>query len=148
MDYNGLSGYLTTIIDDAENNFVTSVAGSTTAVWIGATSEISYVNPLLAPDEQYSSETALRGVYHWGAGPEAGALITYRPWFDGEPNGTATDRCLLTSWHVPTGRWNDAHCNGAGADASLLAASGVVAFTLGSALLLARRARRGNAAAR
>ncbi len=109
LTYNGLTGYLVTIADDAENDLVTAATGGVTH-HIAATSEIAYVNPLLAPEDQYDDEGQLRGVYHWGAGPEAGDRITYLPWFDGEPNGTAFDRCVLTNWFSGDGRWNDSGC--------------------------------------
>lgn len=113
LTYNGLTGYLVTITSSTENTFVSASTGATTH-YIAATSEISYVNPLLPDDEQYGSESELRGIYHWGAGPEAGDRVTDIPWFPGEPNGLAAERCLLTNW-FPTpefgpGLWNDGAC--------------------------------------
>ena len=108
MIHDGLEGYLTTITSDGENNFVVAASGGGTA-WIAATTEIAYVNPLRAPADQYTTNAQIAGVPHWGTGPEGGQQSTYTSWFDGEPNGTATDRCMLTSW-VVAGRWNDAGC--------------------------------------
>lgn len=109
QSYNGLTGYLATISSDAENSFLTTQTGGVTA-FFAATSEILYVNPLLPPADQYSDESELRGVFHWGAGPEAGARPSYVPWFPGEPNGVQSDRCLLTNWNGPTALWNDSPC--------------------------------------
>lgn len=110
MNLNGLTGYLTTITTPEENSFVTAATSGTTH-FIAATSEITYVNPLLAPEDQYSNEAELRAVYYWGAGPEAGERVTYTPWFPDEPNGVVSDRCLLTNWFSGNGLWNDAGCS-------------------------------------
>ena len=109
LSYNGLTGYLATITSPEENSFVTAQAGGATA-YIAATSEIEYINPLLAPENQYATEFDARGRYHWGAGPEAGMEITWAQWFPGEPNGYASERCLLTNWGGPNGQWNDGGC--------------------------------------
>ena len=109
LDYNGLTGYLATITSEAENTFLAALTGPVTAHF-SATSEILYVNPLLPPADQYANESELRGIYHWGAGPEAGVQASYLPWFPGEPNGVQSDRCLLTNWNGATGLWNDGSC--------------------------------------
>lgn len=109
LSFNGLTGYLATITSPEENSFVTAHAGGATA-YIAATSEIEYINPLLAPENQYANEVDARGRYHWGAGPEAGTEITWAQWFPGEPNGYASERCLLTNWGGPNGQWNDGGC--------------------------------------
>lgn len=109
QNYNGLTGYLATITSGTENTFLTTATGGITA-YLAATSEILYVNPLLDPADQYADESELRGIYHWGAGPEAGQQVTFIPWFPGEPNGVQFDRCLLTNWNGPTAQWNDGSC--------------------------------------
>lgn len=109
LTYNGLTGYLVTITSAEENAFVTAQAGGATA-YIAATSEIAYINPLLAAEDQYASEVDARGRYHWGAGPEAGVQLTWAPWFPDEPNNLAGERCLLTNWNGPTALWNDGGC--------------------------------------
>ncbi len=109
LNYNGLTGYLATITSATENDFLTTETGGVTA-FFAATSEILYVNPLLDPADRYTDESQLRGVYYWGAGPEAGQQVGFAPWFPGEPNGVQTDRCLLTNWFQPTGLWNDSPC--------------------------------------
>ncbi|MDO9591356.1 MAG: hypothetical protein Q7J04_09460, partial [Microcella sp.] len=60
--YNGLTGYLVTITTSAENTFVSAVTGNTTH-YIAATSEIEYINPLLAPEDRYANEFDARGQY-------------------------------------------------------------------------------------
>jgi hypothetical protein len=109
LTYNGLTGYLVTITSGEENTFVTTQAGGAT-VYIAATSEIEYVNPLLAPENRYANEFDARGRYHWGSGPEAGVQLTWAPWFPDEPNNLAGERCLLTNWNGATGLWNDGNC--------------------------------------
>lgn len=113
LTYNGLTGYLVTITTSAENTFVSAATGSTTH-YIAATSEIEYINPLLPPEDRYANEFDARGQYHWGAGPEAGERVTWAPWFPGEPNGPAAERCLLTNWfpapEFGPGLWNDGGC--------------------------------------
>lgn len=109
LHYNGLTGYLATITSDTENTFLGTETAGVTA-WFAATSEISYVNPLLPLDEQYADESELRGVYHWGAGPEAGEQLSYFSWFEGEPNGLVDERCLLTNWNGDPALWNDSFC--------------------------------------
>ncbi len=113
LTYNGLTGYLVTITTSAENTFVSAVTGNTTH-YIAATSEIEYINPLLAPEDRYANEFDARGQYHWGAGPEAGERVTWAPWFPGEPNNFANERCILTNWfpapEFGPGLWNDGGC--------------------------------------
>jgi LPXTG-motif cell wall-anchored protein len=111
--HDGQQGYLATITSADENNFVATLGGGGTA-YIAATTEIAYVNPLRAPAAQYTSNAQIAGNPHWGAGPEAGLPATYVPWFPGEPNGTATDRCMLTNWFLTNaGLWNDGGCGDA-----------------------------------
>lgn len=112
MTYRGLTGYLTTITDAAENAFVTTASAGAT-LSIGATDEIAYINPFRAADEQYPSNASIQGNFHWGSGPEAGTPITFAQWFPGEPNNTATERCTVTNWFVPTGEWNNTDCSSA-----------------------------------
>ena len=108
--HDGRQGYLATVTSATEDNFVNSAIGGTTA-WIAATTEIAYVNPFRAPADQFASNSDIAGNPHWGAGPEAGLQAPYVPWFDGEPNGTATDRCILVNWVGPGRGWNDAGCS-------------------------------------
>ncbi len=113
LNLNGLTGYLVTITSPEENSVVSGVSNFSTH-HISATSEITYVNPLLPDDEQYDNEAELRGVFFWGSGPEAGEQVTYFPWFPGDPNGFVTDRCILTNWFVSNsgpGLWVDAGCS-------------------------------------
>ncbi len=113
LTYNGLTGYLVTITSSTENTFVSTATGATTH-YIAATSEIDYINPLLPPEDRYANEFDARSQYHWGAGPEAGERVTWAPWFPGEPNGPAAERCLLTNWfpapEFGPGLWNDGGC--------------------------------------
>jgi len=108
--HDGRQGYLATVTSATEDNFVNGAIGGTTA-WIAATTEIAYVNPYRAPADQFASNSAIAGTPYWGAGPEAGLQAPYLPWFDGEPNGTATDRCILVNWVGPGRGWNDAGCS-------------------------------------
>lgn len=71
MNLNGLTGYLTTITTPEENSFVTAATSGTTH-FIAATSEITYVNPLLAPEDQYSNEAELRAVVLLGCWARGG----------------------------------------------------------------------------
>lgn len=108
--HDGQQGYLATVTTASEDNFVNTAIGGTTA-YLAATTEIAYVNPYRAPADQFASNAAIAGNPHWGAGPEAGLQAPYVPWFPGEPNGTATDRCILTNWFMPGLGWNDSPCS-------------------------------------
>ena len=108
--HDGQQGYLATVTSASEDTFVNTAINGTTA-WIAATTEIAYVNPFRAPADQFASNSSIAGTPYWGAGPEAGLQAPYVPWFDGEPNGTATDRCILVNWVGPGRGWNDAGCS-------------------------------------
>lgn len=97
----GMTGYLATITDHAENDFV---ANYTTAenVWIGA------------------SDAAGEGVWAWVTGPEAGTtfstgnaehgtvdVATYASWAPGEPNDSQGEDYAVTNWQGSLGQWND-----------------------------------------
>jgi LPXTG-motif cell wall-anchored protein len=109
--HDGQQGYLATVTSAVEDNFVNGTAIGGTTAWIAATTEIAYVNPYRAPADQFASNSAIAGNPHWGAGPEAGLQAPYVPWFPGEPNGTATDRCILVNWFSPGAGWNDSPCS-------------------------------------
>ena len=93
----GLDGYLATITDLAEQNFILLNVTRSVA-WLGG------------------NDRAVEGVWRWVVGPEAGSIF-YGPgapvgafayWNGGEPNdccGGEDD--LVFGWDFSTGRWND-----------------------------------------
>jgi len=102
--FEGAVGHLVTIVDQAEQDFVSALAGEQMA-WIAASDE----------------ET--EGTWKWVEGPETGTIfwqegttttgtITYAGWSLNEPNnywiaGRDEDACLINWFRINDGRWND-----------------------------------------
>lgn len=121
----GLTGYLTTITSQSENDFIASKVNAQN-VWIGATDNSSYIagGTALSPNPN-SSE----GQWHWTTGPEAGLRFTdnnaansqtpgqasagrFAAWATGEPNDSGSnEHCAVTNWSGTAGRWNDLPCD-------------------------------------
>lgn len=85
--YMGMQGYLATITDQAENNFIYSLISSN--AWLGAT-----CHPDLNP---YNNSLSTEKKYYWVTGPEAGTYFSqgnqsvngsYVHWNSGEPNNS------------------------------------------------------------
>ena len=102
MKYYGLQGYLATILDQVENDFITSKLVG--VGWIGA------------------SDREEADVWKWVTGPEAGTVfwdkgnhVGYSNWNSGEPNnsGTGGEWCghMMYADGV-RGTWNDLNNNG------------------------------------
>lgn len=127
----GVKGYLATITNQAENDFIAAKVGGATNAWIGA------------------NDVDLMGQFKWMTGPEAGtvfwqaqcaasntcghnfdptnpAVNTYSSWADGEPNNWGStppnpadpkEECVVInrkvrgSTVVAVGKWNDLPCN-------------------------------------
>ena len=89
MSYLGMTGYLATAVDSAENMFISSNVGGGVLGWLGA------------------SDDGAEGNWTWRTGPEAGQALTYFNWFSGEPNNCCNgENFLQTNWGV-VGQWND-----------------------------------------
>jgi LPXTG-motif cell wall-anchored protein len=127
LTYKNKPGYLTNITSEAENDFVADRSGARD-VWIGATSNLDFVNaaraaatPPLTPP--FTVDPKITGDYYWGAGPETGAAIStglsavgkrpvavggsFTSWAPGEPNNyqydptkssTTGEDCAVTNW--------------------------------------------------
>lgn len=124
----GQTGYLATITDAGENDFVTSKIPGAVNVWVGAS------------DADPAENT--EGDWKWVTGPEAGTVffrgcetsatartgtvVTYANWATNEPNNwlgsscsstTAhQEDCAVTNWSgglasETSGFWNDLACN-------------------------------------
>lgn len=102
MTYYGLQGYLTTILDQVENDFITSKLIG--VGWIGA------------------SDIEEESVWKWVTGPEAGTVfwengkqVGYSNWNQGEPNniGAGGEWCghMMYAQQV-RGTWNDLNNTG------------------------------------
>ncbi len=85
--YMGMQGYLATITDQAENDFIYSLISSN--AWLGATCHPSF-NP-------YNNSPVASKQYYWVTGPEAGTYFSvgstsvngnYVHWNSGEPNNS------------------------------------------------------------
>ncbi len=101
LSFGGNFGHLVTIVDQAEQDFVSDLADGAMG-WIGASDE----------------ET--EGTWKWVEGPEAGTVfwqlgtgtVTYADWSSGEPNnmlidGKYEEACLINWFRIDDGRWND-----------------------------------------
>ncbi len=102
MQYYGLQGYLTTILDQVENDFITSKLVG--VGWIGA------------------SDLEVADVWKWVTGPESGTVfwekgnpnVGYSNWSSGEPNNSASGEWCGHMMYTPEnrGKWNDLNNNG------------------------------------
>lgn len=100
--FGGQQGYLATITDPIENDFVYEAIDEQTG-WIGA------------------NDIASEGVWRWVTGPEAGTQFwsgnfsgtsvndAYTNWDTGEPNNSDGDEDCGQFWE--DGHWNDIGCN-------------------------------------
>jgi hypothetical protein len=89
MTFNGMQGYLATITNQGEQNFLYNNV-STALAWIGAT------------------DVETEGTFKWVTGPEAGQLVsaTYSNWNPGEPNNCCGgENYVHANW--AGNRWND-----------------------------------------
>lgn len=87
LSHNGWTGYMATVTDMSEHNFITSMTGGT--AWIAA------------------SDAASEGSFRWMAGPEAGMLLTFSNWAGGEPNNYSIGEDeVVINWGAG-GSWND-----------------------------------------
>ena len=100
--FDGVTGYLTTITTEQENNFVKSNIQDALNIWIAA------------------SDSQVEGDWKWVAGPESGTLFwrgvgsgsvqggNYASWASGEPNNSsANEHAAVTNWNSAAGLWND-----------------------------------------
>ncbi|HEY0879917.1 MAG TPA: Ig-like domain repeat protein, partial [Archangium sp.] len=106
--YLGLRGYLATLTNAAENDFVSQKLSSDG--WIGAQS-----NP----------ETGFPRTWFWVTGPESGTSFCsntssticppisgrYTNWASGEPNNYGTGEGCGQIYFANSGKWNDLPCN-------------------------------------
>ena len=106
--YNGATGYLVTITNAQENEFIKSYVNAQN-IWIGATDQ------------------ATEGTWLWAAGPEAGTVfwvgnasgstvppLNYASWATGEPNNLNNEDYAVTNWRGSRGFWNDLPVTGGG----------------------------------
>jgi hypothetical protein len=89
MSYLGMTGYLATAVDAAENRFISSDIGGGTLGWLGA------------------SDEGNEGNWTWRTGPESGQALSFFNWNAGEPNNCCGgENFLQTNWGS-VGLWND-----------------------------------------
>uniref|UniRef100_UPI0030CA3EDA Ig-like domain-containing protein n=1 Tax=uncultured Flavobacterium sp. TaxID=165435 RepID=UPI0030CA3EDA len=88
LNYYGLQGYLATLTAADEAQLAGAQAPG--AGWIGG------------------SDAAVEGTWKWVTGPEAGTVMTYTNWNNGEPNNAGNEDYAHITYGVgPKGSWND-----------------------------------------
>ena len=124
--YLGLQGYLATITDATENEFIKQTLSADG--WIGASDDFNQVNAALGTST-YANQGQAEGKWYWVTGPERGMQLTtanaangssyppvfgsaYNNWNIGEPNnywdGSANEHFAeIYSTGTSPGRWND-----------------------------------------
>ena len=95
MSHLGLTGYVTTITSAEENTFVFGLTGGQIA-WLSGT------------------DALLEGTFVFNSGPESGEVMTYLPFWTGEPNNeNGAEHHLHMNLHLAAGVpgaggfWND-----------------------------------------
>lgn len=104
----GLTGYLTTIATENENQFIQSIIGSDS--WIGASDDYTEIKAANTQNNLFANQSAAEGKYHWVTGPESGNLIsTYNNWNNGEPTPNNHDENYAHMYQSGglAGKWND-----------------------------------------
>jgi len=98
---NGDSGYLVTVTNQAENDFIERflMEHGTLAVWLGAKDDEEGQWKWISGPEQ--------GVSFWEGGSD-GTGSTYAHWRQGEPNNVDDEDCAVI--FATDGQWNDAVC--------------------------------------
>lgn len=86
--FNGLQGYLATLLSAAENTFAAGVAGGVLS-WAGG------------------SDQGVEGQWVWMDGPEAGQAFTFTNWNPDEPNNCCGGEDYLQTNFGASGVWND-----------------------------------------
>lgn len=111
--FNGMTGYLATILTEDENNFIKDKVTSPN-LWMGAA-----FAPTVASSPAYSVNTA--GSWNWVTGPDAdrvkfwdgtrnGVAVAgrYANWNSNQPDGSSD--CAVTNWSG-AGKWDDYACS-------------------------------------
>ncbi|MGM9480039.1 lectin-like protein [Roseateles sp. NT4] len=89
MSFLGMTGYLATAVNAAENSFISDNVAKGVLSWLSG------------------SDDGNEGNWTWRAGPETGQALTYFNWNPGEPNNCCGgENFLQTNW-AGTGLWND-----------------------------------------
>ncbi|HWR86433.1 MAG TPA: fibronectin type III domain-containing protein, partial [Rhodoglobus sp.] len=130
----GMTGYLATVTNAAENAFTATYTTASNA-WIAASDERGLVNGVA--DIQYVDQNSVEGRWHWVAGPEAGtpfwtggssgsvAAGGFASWAGGEPNNTNGEHYAATNYQGVVGRWNDFQANTSGTTSALIEFGGM-----------------------
>ncbi|WP_302962857.1 YDG domain-containing protein [uncultured Adlercreutzia sp.] len=115
--YEGMQGYLVTITDQQENDFVYSMMQMD--CWMGATCWDDYASQY---NDDLPTHTAQTYVYYWVTGPEAGQKLCegtypgsgsnmikhmYCNWGGSEPNNAANVDDAIHFWFASGGAWAD-----------------------------------------
>jgi gliding motility-associated-like protein len=115
--YFGLQGYLVTIADSFENNYVFQKLSAD--AWMGAADEFSEINSATGTTT-YANQTAAEGNWYWVTGPEKGTKFAvgnspstvqpgkYMNWSNFEPNNAgAGGEHYVQFFSTNAGKWND-----------------------------------------
>ncbi|MFY7733665.1 MAG: hypothetical protein ACOVSR_09300, partial [Bacteroidia bacterium] len=115
--YFGLQGYLVTIADSFENNYVYQKISAD--AWMGASDEFSEINAATGTTT-YANQTAAEGNWYWVSGPEKGTKFAngnfpstvqpgkYMNWSNFEPNNaSAGGEHYVQFFSTEVGKWND-----------------------------------------
>ncbi len=76
FQYMGRTGYMATVTNQQEMEFVTSVIKNGDFVWLGATSASPYIDPYLQRDGYTTNPNDFnQGLFYWVSGPEKGQIM-------------------------------------------------------------------------
>lgn len=89
VTFNGMTGYLATVVDADENRFVATTVSEGTLAWLSG------------------SDDGSEGNWTWRAGPEAGQALSFFNWNPGEPNNCCGGENFLQINWGGVGLWND-----------------------------------------
>lgn len=113
--YFGLQGYLVTIADSFENNYVYQKISAD--AWMGASDEFSEINTATGTST-FANQTAAEGNWYWVTGPEKGTKFAtgnfpstvqpgkYMNWSNFEPNNAGGEH-YAQFFSTNVGKWND-----------------------------------------
>lgn len=106
----GLQGYLATVTNTTESNFVNALSAKG---WLGASDDYNFINAATGTTT-YASQAASEGKWYWVSGPEkgtqfsnGGTVLTFANWQSGEPNNSGSAEHYAENAYA-AGKWNDA----------------------------------------
>lgn len=117
LTFNGLQGYLATVLSSDENEFIRTKLSNDG--WIGATDDYAVLNSRVT-SANYADQSAAEGQWHWVAGPASDRIqfwnglingqtvnSAYVNWNSNQPDNHLSGEHYMQIYFLNNGTWND-----------------------------------------